>query len=203
MRGIGPVVGLAMLAACSNEQPPMSARDDVAGGAKTATARSATTAPEARALGNTPALTGKVSGLTSKVSGLSIRTTDMGIIIDLPADALFAFDKADLTPAATEQLGKAADVIRSSPPGTIRIVGHSDSKGDDAYNLTLSKARAERVAGWLRQQVGVRQRVFEVDGKGETVPIAPNMTPDGKDDPAGRSKNRRVEIIIPNASNAP
>src|SRR3546814_6038230 len=84
-------------------------------------------------------------------------------------------------------------MIRRSPPGAIRVIGHTDSKGDDAYNQTLSEARANRVADWLREQVGVRQRELLVSGQGEAAPIAPNENAAGGDNPAGRAKNRRSE----------
>jgi outer membrane protein OmpA-like peptidoglycan-associated protein len=142
-------------------------------------------------------LRAQVSDLNADISGLNTRMSDMGLVIDLPADALFEFDKAALTPAAETELRKAAEVIRSSPPGAVRVIGHTDAKGDDAYNQTLSEARAKTVAGWFGQQVGVRQRQFAVSGKGEIAPIAPNATADGKDDPAGRARNRRVEVIVP------
>lgn len=142
-------------------------------------------------------MTGTVSNLTGDISGLNIRVTDMGTIIDLAADALFEFDKADLTPAAEAQLQKAAALIRKAPPGGIQVIGHTDAKGDDAYNQRLSEARARTVADWFARQVGVRQRDFAVSGKGETAPIAPNQTATGADDPAGRAKNRRVEVILP------
>lgn len=142
-------------------------------------------------------MTGTVSSLTGDVSGLNIRVTDMGTIIDLPADALFEFDKADLTPAAEAQLQQVATLIRKVPPGGIQVIGHTDAKGDDAYNQRLSEARARTVADWFAMQVGVRQREFTVSGKGETAPIAPNETATGADDPAGRTKNRRVEVILP------
>lgn len=142
-------------------------------------------------------MTGTVSNLTGDISGLNIRVTDMGTIIDLAADALFEFDKADLTPAAEAQLQKAAALIRKAPPGGIQVIGHTDAKGDDAYNQRLSEARARTVADWFARQVGVRQRDFAVSGKGETAPIAPNETATGADDPAGRAKNRRVEVILP------
>src|SRR3546814_18204548 len=111
-------------------------------------------------------MSAKVSSLTGTVSGLNTRVTDMGTIIDLPADALFEYDKAVLTQAAEVELRKAAEMIRRSPPGAIRVIGHTDSKGDDAYNQTLSEARAKRVADWLRAPVGVRQeRKSDVWGK--------------------------------------
>lgn len=178
------------LAACApvadSEQPPASE-------APAAPAPTAAAAP-ANAPGG---MTGTVSNLTGDISGLNIRVTDMGTIIDLAADALFEFDKADLTPAAHAQLQKAAALIRKAPPGGIQVIGHTDAKGDDAYNQRLSEARARTVADWFARQVGVRQRDFAVSGKGETAPIAPNETATGADDPAGRAKNRRVEVILP------
>lgn len=155
----------------------------------------------APAAGSTPAakpgLSAKVSPLSGTVSGLDTRITDMGTVIDLPSDALFEYDKSALTQAAETELRKAAKLIAQSPPGAIHVIGHTDSKGDDAYNQTLSEARAKTVADWFRQQVGVRQREFRVSGQGETAPIAPNETADGTDDPAGRARNRRVEVIVP------
>lgn len=90
-------------------------------------------------------------------------------------------------------------MIRRAPAGPIGVVGHTDSRGDAAYNQALSDARARTVAGWFGQQVGVRQRAFEVSGKGETAPIAPNETASGADDPQGRARNRRVEVVLPKA----
>ena len=85
------------------------------------------------------------------------------------------------------------------PPGPITIVGHTDSRGDDAYNLRLSRARAQAVADWFGGQVGIRTRAFQVSGRGETAPIAANVRPDGSDDPESRARNRRVEVVIPGA----
>lgn len=164
----------------------------------------AETAPAAVPVAATPPpsgsnLTGDVSDLAGAVSGLSTRITDQGLVIDLPADALFEFDKADLTPAAEAELRKAAELIRRSPPGAVQVIGHTDSHGEDAYNQRLSEARARTVADWFGGEVGVRQRDFRVSGKGETAPVAPNARPDGSDDPEGRAKNRRVEVIVPHA----
>ena len=138
-----------------------------------------------------------VSALNADSSGLNVRITDMGTVIDLATDALFEFDQSTLTAAAETELEKAAELIRRSPPGAIRVIGHTDSKGEDAYNQKLSEARAKTVAQWFERQVGVRQREFEVSGKGETAPIAPNEMADGVDNAAGRAKNRRVEVILP------
>ncbi|WP_293702268.1 MULTISPECIES: OmpA family protein [unclassified Sphingopyxis] len=179
-------LALAACAPAADSEPPP------------ASEASAAPAPATPAPANAPGgMTGSVSNLTGDISGLNVRVTDMGTIIDLAADALFEFDKADLTPAAEAQLQKAAALIRKAPPGGIQVIGHTDAKGDDAYNQRLSEARARTVADWFARQVGVRQRDFAVSGKGETAPIAPNETATGADDPAGRTKNRRVEVILP------
>ncbi|MGN7930052.1 OmpA family protein [Sphingopyxis sp. 22461] len=193
-------IGAALLAACS---PGGGGGDAPAGEA--ATGAGTTSAPVAAAADAQPtagggpgsAMTGTVSDLKGDVSGLNIRVTDTATIVDLPADALFEFDKADLTPGAEVELQKAAELIRKAPPGAIEVIGHSDAKGDDAYNLRLSEKRARTVADWFAGQVGVRQRTFRVSGKGETDPIAANQTADGKDEAAGRARNRRVEVVLP------
>lgn len=143
------------------------------------------------------ALTGSVSALNADISGLNVRTTDTQTIVDLPADTLFEFDRADLTSAAAANLAKVAELVRQAPAGPVALVGHTDTKGDDAYNLELSERRARAVADWMREQVGIRQRQYLATGKGETEPVAANQAADGKDDPAGRAKNRRVEVSIP------
>ena len=181
------------LAACTpaadSEQAPTDATPT--------TGTSAPVAPATPATSARGGVTGTVSNLSGDISGLNVRVTDMGTIIDLAADALFEFDKAELTPAAEAQLQKAAALIRKAPPGGIQVIGHTDAKGDDAYNQRLSEARARTVADWFGGQVGVRQRAFTVSGQGETAPVAPNETATGADDPAGRAKNRRVEVILP------
>jgi outer membrane protein OmpA-like peptidoglycan-associated protein len=196
-------IGAALLAACSpgggGDAPAGDAATGAATGAGTTSAPGAAATDAPAAAGSRPgsAMTGTVSDLKGDVSGLNIRVTDTATIVDLPADALFEFDKADLTPGAETELQKAAELIRKAPPGAIEVIGHSDAKGDDDYNLRLSERRAQTVADWFARQVGVRQRAFRVSGKGETGPIAPNQTADGKDDAAGRARNRRVEVVLP------
>jgi outer membrane protein OmpA-like peptidoglycan-associated protein len=192
-------IGAALLAACSPGGRDDAPASDAAKDAVTAAGTTSAAADTPPAVGDDPgsAMTGTVSDLKGDVSGLNIRVTDTGTIVDLPADALFEFDKADLTPGAETELQKAAELIRKAPPGAIEVIGHSDAKGDDGYNLRLSEKRAQTVADWFASQVGVRQRTFGVSGKGETDPIAANQTADGKDDAAGRARNRRVEVVLP------
>ncbi|MGH6695467.1 OmpA family protein [Sphingopyxis sp.] len=208
MRFASLSIGAALLAACSPGGRDDAPADDTAAEAATRVGTTssfdgtATDAPPAAGGGRESAMpgsgmTGTVSDLKGDVSGLNIRVTDTATIVDLPADALFEFDKADLTPGAETELRKAAELIRKAPPGTIEVIGHTDAKGDDAYNQSLSEKRSRTVADWFAQQVGVRQRAFRVSGKGETAPIAANQTADGKDDAAGRARNRRVELVLP------
>ena len=142
------------------------------------------------------ALSGNVSGLTGDVTDLVVRVTDQATIVDIPADVLFEFDKASLTPAAQGPLARLLPYVQAGGNGAIVVTGHTDAKGDDAYNLTLSRKRAQVVADWLAGQ-GITGSRLTVVGKGEAEPIAPNTRSDGSDDPAGRAKNRRVSVSIP------
>lgn len=187
IRPAAVICALALVASCSRGGDPEPA---AAASAAAPVARSSVAGPT----GN---MSATVSALSGAKSDLNVRVTDFGVVVDLPADALFDFDKATLTANAEVELRKAAELIRRSPPGPIGVVGHTDSRGDDAYNQALSEARAKTVAAWFGQQVGVRQRAFQVSGKGETAPIAANETANGADDPQGRARNRRVEVILP------
>lgn len=121
-------------------------------------------------------------------------TPQRDIVIELPADVLFDFDKSTLRPDALPVLERAARLLEGYPQAPVRIQGHTDSKGSDAYNNALSMRRAQTVAAHLQQAGPVRQ--FAVVGYGESRPAVPNAHPDGSDDPAGRQRNRRVEIVI-------
>lgn len=128
------------------------------------------------------------------LSSLKARqTASKVIVVELPADVLFDFDKASLRPDARERLAKAAELLRSYPNAPVSVEGHTDSKGESAYNDDLARRRAQAVADDLRTRVG---RAMGVRGFGETRPVVPNARRDGSDDPAGRQRNRRVEIHI-------
>ncbi len=138
----------------------------------------------------------KIEDLETKVSNLEVKETDTEIRIDVAADVLFDFDKSNILPKAEHTLREVAGVIRERGQGTIRIEGHTDSKGRHAYNQRLSRQRAESVTAWLRKQPGLAEFQFVAEGFGATKPVAPNTKPDGSDDQEGRQKNRRVEIIM-------
>src|SRR5712691_943792 len=137
--------------------------------------------------GNPVEIGGNVQDLQVKEIGNEVR-------IDLAADVLFDFDKADILPKAEETLTKAATIVKERAKGTVRVEGHTDSKGGDAYNMRLSERRANSVRDWLRTKGGLASFNFQTKGFGARQPVAPNQKPDGSDDPEGRQKNRRVAI---------
>jgi outer membrane protein OmpA-like peptidoglycan-associated protein len=156
-------------------------------------------APGSPTIGTRSSLSSQTSALTGSVTDFRVTVTDMGTTVELATDTLFEFDKAELGATAIPNLQRVADMIRSGGTGTVTTTGHTDSKGDDAYNQALSQRRAQAVATWLRQQQGTAGRTFSVIGKGETVPVTSNTNPDGSDNPEGRARNRRVQVDIPRA----
>jgi outer membrane protein OmpA-like peptidoglycan-associated protein len=137
----------------------------------------------------------KVEDLAGKVESLRVRETATETRIELPADILFDFDKADIRPAAGPALKQAADLIRKGARGTVTIEGHTDAKGSAGYNQKLSERRSASVQKWLVEREDLRSVRFQTKGFGAARPVAPNAKPDGTDDPEGRQKNRRVEIV--------
>lgn len=162
-----------------------------------ATAASPAPAAPQRQIGTTSGLRAETSALTGDISGFQSTQTDFGTRVELAADTLFDFDKAMLTPAAETNLRRTADLVRAGGSGEVTVTGYTDAKGDDAYNLDLSRRRAEAVIAWFRSQAGLAARHYTAIGKGAADPVAPNETAAGADDPAGRAKNRRVVVDIP------
>ncbi|MDQ2975714.1 MAG: OmpA family protein [Acidobacteriota bacterium] len=138
----------------------------------------------------------RIDDLGGKVQDLQVKETGEEIRIELAADVLFDFDKADLRPAAQKTLHQAADIIRQKAKGVVRVEGHTDSKGNDAYNQKLSERRAASVKTWFTVKEGLDKVQFSTQGFGAKKPVASNTKPDGSDDPDGRQKNRRVEIVL-------
>ncbi len=112
------------------------------------------------------------------------------------ADTLFEFDKSDLSDGAEKVLAELGPMIRKEGRHPLTIDGHTDALGTAAYNQTLSEKRAKAVEVWLRSHGFVEGDAARVRGLGHTHPVAPNTKPDGTDNPEGRQKNRRVEIVI-------
>jgi outer membrane protein OmpA-like peptidoglycan-associated protein len=137
-----------------------------------------------------------VSQVESALSQLGAKRTPEGIVITLPDQVLFDFDKADIRPDAAGVLAQIALVARHYPAAPIKVRGHTDAKGTPTYNLDLSRRRAKAVVGWLAGREHLAAGRMRATGYGEARPVAPNTNPDGSDNPDGRRRNRRVEVII-------
>src|SRR3970282_723262 len=133
----------------------------------------------------------KVEDLAGKIQDLQVKETATEIRIELAADVLFDFDKADIRPDARNALKQPGDIVRDKAKGTVRVEGHTDGKGADSYNQKLSERRANSVKDWLVKKEGLKNVRFATAGFGAKKPIAPNTKPDGSDNPEGRQKNRR------------
>lgn len=147
--------------------------------------------------GLTMGVAGQGSGIVATVQqvrqamqSLGAQETNLEVRVALPADVLFDFDKADIRSDAATALAQLATVVRAYPAGRVELEGHTDAKGDDAYNQRLSLRRADSVKRWLAEREGIAAERFTTRGAGESRPVASN------DDDAGRQKNRRVEVVI-------
>ncbi|MDZ7934960.1 MAG: OmpA family protein [Emticicia sp.] len=104
-----------------------------------------------------------------------------GILFDVNSDKIKSESYGVLKEIGT--------VLKENPTVKVKIIGHTDSDGDDAKNLDLSKRRAASVKTALSAEFGIEASRLETDGKGETQPSDPNTTPQGK------ANNRRVEFV--------
>jgi len=137
--------------------------------------------------------------LVTKLRGrnLTAHASARGVVITLP-DVLFEFGSADLTGEARRRIQDIADILHRDARGRkVAVEGHTDSIGAELYNQGLSQRRARAVSQAL-VGAGVAEGLISQKGYGSTFPIAPNTNTDGSDNPAGRARNRRVEIVILN-----
>jgi OmpA-OmpF porin, OOP family len=109
--------------------------------------------------------------------------------IELKQTVFFDTNKATIKPVSFALLDDVALALADNPKIKVEIQGHTDSQGDDAFNLKLSQRRAESVLQYLAGKGTSRDRMAP-RGYGENVPIADNRTTDG------RGQNRRVEFVI-------
>lgn len=106
----------------------------------------------------------------------------------------YDYDKAALKPESFPALDELVALLNKYPGMSIEVGAHTDSKGRDTYNQKLSEARAESVVKYLVEK-GIDAGRLTAKGYGETMPVEPNEL-DGKDNPAGREKNRRTEFKV-------
>ncbi|MFE1812893.1 OmpA family protein [Metapseudomonas otitidis] len=114
---------------------------------------------------------------------------DEVIVLSDQGKVLFAFDSAELTAAAKQELATIATRLNGASMVSVKVVGHTDSVGADGYNQRLSERRARSAADYLISQ-GVPSGKVTTEGFGESQPVADNGTD------AGRAQNRRVEIHV-------
>lgn len=131
----------------------------------------------------------KAEELNEELDGATVQRVEEGIAVSFDSGLLFDFDSSSLRPEAKANLDKLADIMGRDDNTQLLIVGHTDSVGNENYNLGLSVRRAQSAARYLMQQ-GIDYTRIETEGRGETGPIADNSTE------AGQQENRRVEVAI-------
>ncbi len=121
-------------------------------------------------------------------SVLETRESARGLIVNM-SDVLFDTGSYNLKPGAREKLAKVSGILIAHPGLRIEVEGHTDNVGGSDYNQRLSENRAMTVRDYLTGQ-GVPQASVSARGFGETMPVASN------DSPSGRQQNRRVELVV-------
>lgn len=122
-------------------------------------------------------------------SGVSVTRDGDNIILNMPSDITFDVNQSEIKPGFYETLNSVAIVLDEFDKTNVSVYGHADSTGPEDYNMQLSQRRALSVSNYLAAQ-GVSPGRLQAIGFGESRPIADNSTD------AGRSANRRVEIVI-------
>jgi len=102
---------------------------------------------------------------------------------------LFDTGKASIKPESSNALSVIAEVLKTDPSLKLEIQGHTDNVGGAAANLKLSQDRAAAVKGYLVQTSGIAADRLTTSGFGDTKPVAPNTSEEG------RAQNRRVELV--------
>ena len=117
------------------------------------------------------------------------RLPDNSLKLNVNSEVSFDFDSAMIRSDFRSSLDKVANVLADYPSTAVHIIGHTDSVGSEQYNNQLSVRRASSVQGYLSTR-GVTANRTRTKGYGELMPIANNASP------AGRQRNRRVEIYL-------
>jgi outer membrane protein OmpA-like peptidoglycan-associated protein len=119
----------------------------------------------------------------------AVKEEPRGLVVTLSGSVLFASGKATLLPGAESGLGEVARAVGAEEDKALLVEGHTDSRGSEATNLVLSKARADAVASYLITH-GVPTERVTTAGIGSSRPVADNSSAEG------RADNRRVELVI-------
>ncbi|MEP6590208.1 MAG: OmpA family protein [Gemmatimonadota bacterium] len=127
--------------------------------------------------------------LELNIKGAKVERVGEGIQVTFDSGLLYDFDSDVVKAEAGNNLRELAVSLEKYPDSDLMIVGHTDSKGTDSYNQSLSERRARSAANYLTTQ-GVAGSRISTRGLGEMEPVASNDTD------AGRQANRRVEVAI-------
>jgi outer membrane protein OmpA-like peptidoglycan-associated protein len=139
------------------------------------------------------ALAARLSGALGKVA--ATERTGRGLVVSLAGGILFESGKSSLKNDAKVSLAKLSGILMMIPNTNIQVEGHTDSTGSEETNKKLSTERAAAVREFLKSQ-GVEDTRMVSTGLGASQPVASN------DAAEGRAKNRRVEIVVPDAQAA-
>lgn len=122
-------------------------------------------------------------------TGATVVRRGRNLVVQLPADVTFAFDKSDIQPRFYGTLDMLARSLDKYDATDVEIVGHTDAIGSESYNLALSERRGRSVADFLVARSAQPSRLV-VEAMGESEQVASNASVQG------RAANRRVEIIL-------
>ena len=111
--------------------------------------------------------------------------------IGVSGGALFEYNSYDLRPESLDELQKIGAIIQKNTGATFVIEGHTDSFGDEVYNLKLSEERAESVKMWLVEIMLIAPERIQTVGFGNSQPLVPSDRTKEEQAP-----NRRVEIVV-------
>lgn len=128
------------------------------------------------------------TALAKSAAATVLRQRDL-LTVRLQGEAAFASNSEALGQGLYAEVERIAAVLDQYPRTVVRVEAHTDSQGSEAYNLDLSRRRAEAVEN-VMQQLGISSSRIEATGLGESLPLASN------EDAAGRTMNRRLEIKI-------
>jgi OOP family OmpA-OmpF porin len=120
---------------------------------------------------------------------VSRRKTPEQVLQEVYNNLQFEVGKEVIKPTSFASLNILSQTLKDAPEWTLKLSGHTDNTGSTAFNLNLSKKRAEAVKNYLVAQ-GIDPKRITTEGLGSTKPIASNDTPQG------REANRRVEFLV-------
>ena len=129
--------------------------------------------------------------IEKEIPGAKVERVDDGILVtfDEGSGVYFDTNKSNVNAASQGALDKLVSVFKEYPDTNLLVVGHTDSSGNDDYNMKLSKERANAVTNYIKTH-GVSDSRLTTNWFGETQPTNDNATAEG------RAKNRRVNVVI-------